>query len=467
MNDVKKAAALVSITLLLISGLANAKPVDFSHGPLRVNENNRNLVLEDGTPFFWLADTAWQLIHDLTREEIDRYLSNRTEKGFTVIQTVILAEYGGLDKPNAYGHFALHGKDPSRLDMEDGPNNDYWDHVEYALKKARQYGLYVGLLPTWGRYVTSNWQNGLVDGIFNSANAEVYGMLVAKRLRNHDNIIWIIGGDRAAPTDASRAIWRAMAKGVTVGAAGVEDYSKTLMTYHTSGPGASWWFFNDEKWIDIRAAQSGHGQNSFNWQLMQIGYSMKPVKPMLDLETAYPGFRHGRPPTNATDDHARRGAYWSVFAGSCGHTYGHHSIWQMHDPRRRSIANPKGYWYEVLDVPSAFQMGYLRELMESRSFTTAVADQGIILTEQTRPVDYIEALRGRDFLMVYTPTGKSFTLQLGKLKGKTLIASWFNPRNGKTKPIGNVENKGAKIFDPPGEEKLGNDWVLVLDVEKQ
>jgi len=467
MNDIKKIVVFICIATFLDVALIRAEPIDFSREPLRVSNNNRYLVHEGGTPFFWLADTAWQLIHDLTREEIDRYLSNRAEKGFTVIQTVILAEYGGLDKPNAYGYFALQGKDPSRLDMKEGPNNDYWDHVEYALKKARQQGLYVGLLPTWGRYVTSNWQNGLVDGIFNPANAEAYGMLVARRLHDHDNIIWIIGGDRAAPTDKSRAIWRAMAKGVTVGVAGVEDYSKTLMTYHTSGPGASWWFFNDEEWIDIRAAQSGHGQNSFNWQLMQIGYSMKPVKPMMDLETAYPGFRHGLPPTNATDDHARRGAYWSVFAGACGHTYGHHSIWQMHDPRRRSIANPKGYWYEVLDVPSAFQMGYLRELMQSRSFTTAIADQGIILTEQTRPDDYIEALRGQDFIMVYTPTGKSFTLQLGKLKGNTLIASWFDPRNDKTTQIGNVENKGKKHFDPPGEEEFGNDWVLILDVEKK
>jgi hypothetical protein len=467
MDDIKKIAVFICITTLLDVTFMRAESIDFSHGPLQVSENNRYLVHEDGTPFFWLADTAWQLIHELTREEIDRYLSNRAEKGFTVVQTVILAEQGGLDKPNAYGHFALHGKDPCRMDMKEGPNNDYWDHVEYVLKKARQHGLYVGLLPTWGRYVTSNWQNGLVDGIFNPANAEAYGMLVARRLREHDNIIWIIGGDRAAPTDKSRAIWRAMAKGVTVGVAGDEDYSKTLMTYHTSGPGASWWFFNDEKWIDIRAAQSGHGQNSFNWQLMQIGYSMKPVKPMLDLETAYPGFRHGRPPTNATDDHARRGAYWSVFAGACGHTYGHHSIWQMHDPRRRSIANPKGYWYEALDAPSAFQMGYLRRLMESRSFTTAFADQGIILTEQIRPDDYIEALRGRDFIMVYTPTGRSFTLQLGKLKGNTLVASWFDPRNGKTIQIGNVENKNAGTFDPPGEEKHGNDWVLILDVEKR
>lgn len=450
---------------LLNAAAVSVEPVDFSCGPLRVSQNGRYLVHADGTPFFWLADTAWQLIHDLTREETDKYLSNRAQKGFTVIQTVILAEYGGLDRPNAYGHLALRGKDPTMLDVRDGPNNDYWDHVEYVLQAARRRGLYVGLLPTWGRYVTSNWQNGLVDGIFDRHNAEAYGMLVGRRLAEHDNIIWIFGGDRAAPTDASRTIWRALAKGVTIGAAGTEDYSKTLTTYHTSGPGASWWFFNDEKWMDIRAAQSGHGRNSFNWRLMQTGYSMTPVKPMLDLETAYPGFRHGQPPTTATDDHARRGAYWSVFAGSCGHTYGHHSIWQMHDPRRRAIAGPKGYWYEVMDAPSAVQMCYLRGLMESVPFTTAAPDQGMIVSEQTRSDDYIEVLRGQGFAMAYVPTGKNFALRLGRIKGKTLTAWWFDPRTGRGERVGQLENSGQKEFDPPGDEKFGNDWVLLLDAE--
>ena len=443
--------------------LIQAKPVDTTCGPLQVHKNNHYLIYEDGTPFFWLADTAWQLIHDLNKQQVDKYLSNRADKGFTVIQTVILAELDGLNKPNAYGHFVLQDKDPTKPIVKDGQDNDYWDQIEYILLKAQKLGLHVGLLPTWGRYVTSNWQNGLVDGIFNQQNAETYGKFVGRRFRKYQNIIWIIGGDRAAPTDKSRAIWRAMAKGITIGVCGTEDYNKVLMTYHTSGPGASWWFFNDEKWIDIRAAQSGHGQNSFNWQLMQIGYSMKPTKPMLDLETAYPGFRHGRPPTIATDHHARRGAYWSVFAGSCGHTYGHHSIWQMYDSNKRGIANPKDYWHEVLDVPSSFQMGYLRYLIESRPFITAFPDQAMILTEQTKPDDYIEALRGDGFAMVYIPTGKKFELRLDRLKAKILRAWWFDPRNGKAQLIGNFKNKKRMEFDPPGKEQFANDWILVLD----
>jgi hypothetical protein len=461
--DTIKGIVVCMLVCFVTGTSADVRAENLSCAALEVHENSRYFVCEDGRPFFWLADTAWQLIHDLDKQQVDKYFANRAKKGFTVIQTVILAEYDGLDKPNAYGHFVLESRDPAKPIVKDGPGNDYWDHVEYVLSRAGDFGLYVGLLPTWGRYVTSNWQNGIVDGIFNEENAGVYGEFVGRRFRDHSNIIWIIGGDRAAPTDDSRAIWRAMAKGVTVGVCGEEDYDKTLMTYHTSGPGASWWFFNDEKWIDIRSAQSGHGQNSFNWQLMQIGYSMKPTKPMLDLETAYPGFRHGRPPTVASDDHARRGAYWSVFAGACGHTYGHHSIWQMHDSSTRAIANPKGYWYEVLDVPSAFQMGHLRKLMESRPFVTAVPDQSMILTEQNRPDDYIEAIRGDGFAMIYTPTGKKFAIRTDKIEAEKLTACWFNPRTGKARRIGHFKNRRSMDFDPPGREQFANDWVLILD----
>src|SRR3990172_13389663 len=37
--------------------------VDFSHGDLKVSENKRFIVHSDGTPFFYLGDTAWGMMH--------------------------------------------------------------------------------------------------------------------------------------------------------------------------------------------------------------------------------------------------------------------------------------------------------------------------------------------------------------------------------------------------------------------
>ncbi|WP_395821362.1 DUF4038 domain-containing protein [Archangium minus] len=36
---------------------------------LRVSSNSRYLVKEDGSPFFYLGDTAWELFHRLNRSE--------------------------------------------------------------------------------------------------------------------------------------------------------------------------------------------------------------------------------------------------------------------------------------------------------------------------------------------------------------------------------------------------------------
>lgn len=52
---------------------------------LKVSENKHFLVREDGAPFFYLGDTAWELFHRLNREEADRYLADRAAKRFTVI----------------------------------------------------------------------------------------------------------------------------------------------------------------------------------------------------------------------------------------------------------------------------------------------------------------------------------------------------------------------------------------------
>jgi len=294
-------------------------------------------------------------------------------------------------------------------------------------------------------------------------NAEAYGRFIGGRYKDHANIIWILGGDKAAPTDEAKAIWRSMARGIAIGVSGAEDYSKVLMTYHTSGPGSTAWFLNKEPWLDFHALQSGHGRWALNWMMVEHAYSIKPTMPVIGLESSYPGVRHGRPPSTATDDDARRAAYWAVFAGAAGHTYGHHSIWQMYSPKTAGVAGPKPYWYDALDAPSARQMGYLRRLIEARPFLTQRPDLSLLAFEQTKPWEMCLALRGEGYALAYTPTGRTLEIQLGKIPGAQVKASWFNPRTGEASAIGEFENRGRRSFDPPGEETAGNDWVLVLD----
>ncbi|MFZ5831696.1 MAG: DUF4038 domain-containing protein, partial [Planctomycetota bacterium] len=140
---------------------------------LVVSENGRYLARPDGTPFFYLGDTAWELFHRLNREEADQYLADRAAKGFTVIQAVALAEEDGLNTPNSYGHRPLMDNDPARPDTKPGEENDYWDHVDYIVEKAESLGMFIGMLPTWGDKWNKAW--GVGPEVFTPENAEAYG----------------------------------------------------------------------------------------------------------------------------------------------------------------------------------------------------------------------------------------------------------------------------------------------------
>lgn len=92
---------------------------------LRVSGDGRRLEHPDGTPFFYLADTAWELLHRLNREDTEHYLTTRASQGFTAVQTVILGERDGLRTPTPDGHVPFHDLDPSR------PNEAYFAHVDW------------------------------------------------------------------------------------------------------------------------------------------------------------------------------------------------------------------------------------------------------------------------------------------------------------------------------------------------
>ena len=191
------------IGLLALTGLAAAGADGDSSAPgLRVSDDRRTLVREDGTPFFYLGDTAWELFHRLDREEATRYLDDRAAKGFTVIQAVALAELDGLETPNPYGHTPLVDNDPARPAVKPGRDNDYWDHVDWIIDAANERGLTVGLLPTWGDKWNKKWGVGPV--VFTPDNAERYGEWIGHRYHEKD-VIWIVGGSFGAKPCASAA----------------------------------------------------------------------------------------------------------------------------------------------------------------------------------------------------------------------------------------------------------------------
>lgn len=430
---------------------------NFRHGDLRVSPNQRFLLYADGTPFFYLGDTAWELFHRLSIEESAVYLENRRAKGFNVIQAVVLSELDGLNVPNADGERPLIDNGPAK------PNEAYFHHVDIVVDMAREKGLFIGMLPTWGDKVTKAW--GLGPVIFNASNAKQYGLFLGRRYRNRPNIIWILGGDRDA--SGAEPVWAAMAAGLREG-----DGGRHLITFHPSGDRSSSEWFQKDAWMDFNLLQSGHGQkNGPNFEMIRKDYNLTPVKPTIDGEPRYENHPVAWKPEELGwfDDYdVRQAAYWAVFAGAAGHTYGCNDIWQMKTPSREPVSKARGEWHQDLDLPGAGQMQYVRRLMESRPYLSRVPDQELILGNPSEGPDHLQATRGDGYAFVYFPQAKEATVAMGRLDAQVLHGWWFNPRTGEAVSIGVFEKEKSKVFHPPGAKETGNDWVLVLDdVEKQ
>lgn len=433
---------------------------------LRVSDNGRFLVTADGQPFFWLGDTAWELFHRLTREEAERYLRNRAELGFTVIQAVALAELDGLNTPNAYGHRPLLENDPTRPDVKEGPANDYWDHVDFIVQRANALGLRIGFLPTWGDKWNKKW--GVGPEVFTVKNAEAYGEWLGRRYREA-GVVWILGGDRPVESEAHKDILRAMARGLERGDGGTH-----LTTFHPTGANGSATVFHAESWLDFNMRQNGHAVDfTGRYDQTRQDYDRTPVKPVLDGEPVYEDH-----PVNFDQKKAghtlaadvRRPLYWNLFGGAFGHTYGHHSVWQMWTTHRQPVNDPLLPWSEAITQPGATQMRHARALLESRPFLDRVPDDALIV-----PHRVATAVPGagryrfagtRDtagsYAMVYAPIGRSFAVRMDVIRGAKVKAWWFNPRDGSARAIGTFANEGTRTFTPPDAGEM-LDWVLVLD----
>jgi hypothetical protein len=459
--------ACVTLGILAVAGAVAARQNANRVQLLKVSDNKRFLVTADGRPFFWLGDTAWELFHRLNREEALRYLRNRAERRFTVIQAVALAELDGLNTPNAYGQRPLLNNDPATPDVKDGPNNDYWDFVDYVVNEAGALGIYIGLLPTWGD--KWNIRRGAGPEVFTPDNAEAYGAWLGRRYSNAPNIVWILGGDRPIETDGHKAIIRAMARGLRAGDAGVH-----LITLHPTGGQSSSVAFHDDEWLDFNMRQNGHvPEFTGRYDQTRGDYSRTPTKPVVDGEPLYedhPVSFNAVALGHSIASDVRRPLYWDLFAGAFGHTYGHHSVWQMWAPGRAGVNNPLMPWYEAINQPGAAQMQHARALLESRPFLSRIPDDDVIVTGPV-PTNmpgagryHFSATRDASgsYAMVYAPVGRPFAVRMTKITGPKVAAWWFDPRTGKATSIGTFSKEGERTFTPPEAGEM-TDWVLVLD----
>lgn len=450
-------------------GIAPAHALATAPG-LRIGTDRRSLAHADGTPFFYLADTAWTAPTRLTLAEMDEYLADRATKGFTVIQTILVpwdAKWSGNragDKPFIDGD-------------ETRPNEAYWAHVDAWLEKIIQRGMVPAVVPFWLR--GRNDDKGPVPADADALAA--YARFVGARYAAHE-MIWLLGAD--APGDAwkphlamfAEELERASARGPADPGAPAQR-GPWLMTHHPEGGGTSARLFHDAPWLDFNGLQSGHWLGGRHDALIDQAWSKEPPKPVIDLEPAYEHITDAlvevTPGVRLVDDaDVRRQAYQALFAGAAGHAYGCSEVYEFYtDAQGKAKWTVGTHWREALQFPGAGQLRHLRTLMEDLPMQGRVPDQSLIggpasddMTQRRRAI----RSAGGDRLYIYLPQGGRVTLTAQSLAAHPapVRCAWHDPRTG-----ARIAADAAKAGAPPGEpldvtsptSGRGQDWVLVVE----
>jgi hypothetical protein len=437
----------VATVLMLCFSAAEAGAETRAPRPLKVSENGRFLITAEGRPFFWLGDTAWRL-QRLAPADLARYLDIRKAQGFNVIQGPILtrdsADYRGVAN-----------------DDTANPNEEFFKHIDRIVAATARRGMYSALVVIWGHGF------GAFSG---PEGARHYGAWLGERYRDRSNVIWIVAGEYSVDRhdEETNAIWRALGDGLRTGSQG-----RNLITVHGSwGPPllqTPSTFYHHDAFLDFNMVQTSQGGNftegAASWRLIANDYRKQPPKPVLDGEATYERPESSEAPSWDAFG-VRRRAYWSVFAGGFGHTYGARPVFYFEKD-----------WREGLFWDGGKAMIHLRRLMESRPMLDRIPDQSLIVGAGAaaradeacppRPIpcgvpDHAQATRDRAgrYAMVYIPGGeRTVAVDASRLSGTRLVAWWFDPRNGSAQRIGTRARAAEmKFTTPPGQ-----DWVLVLD----
>ena len=488
-----RSASIILLTYVWAATLTFAQP-----SRLQVSDDGRCLINQNGEVVFLNGDTGWKLPIRLSREEAVFYLQTRAQQAYN---TIAIAAIMGEELTNYYGDdpFRKAGSrwDPTQPlttpghDPQDSLAYDYWDHLDYIIEEAGKRNMYIVFVVSF-----NEWVVGSGDGqdrsniLFNETNAYQYGQWIGSRYGDQPHILWMLGGDRSAVYGEHdyTHVFRAMGEGIADGVHqinqpdGKAEYVDLLMSFHPQKrhPNSATWFHYDA-WLSFNSIQACPSNQV---SLMTHNDTLRPAKPTWLFEGRYEQYTFDWKAWPM-----RFQAYLTVFAGGFGHVYGHKDLWAFEEG-----------WKEALYAPGGLDMQHLYRLFQVHlrqyPFQDFVPDQSLLdqadwgkvsehcwkgETTLAAHADRLQAMRNQagTVALVYSANGRAINLHLSRLSIPMSRAYWYNPRTG----YWNVEgvayadkrpfrqefpiDDATGEFDPPGEPGWDNDWVLVLEGEKQ
>ena len=425
------------------------------HGPIRLAANKRHLEHADGTPFFWLADTAWNGPLRSTEAEWELYLRERQRQKFTAVQWVA-TQWRAAPDGDQQGQLAFTGHEQIAI------NPAFFQRMDQRIKTTTRAGLLNVPVLLWAIGAGSN---PTVDPGFGLP--EDQAILLARYMVARWSaypVVWILAGDGKYQGGYAER-WR------RIGRALFNDKPHAPVAMHCGGQQWPAEEFRREQWLDILGYQSGHGDGEETWRWLAEGppardWSVEPRLFQLNLEPAYENhvaYQSGQPHAPQA---VRRAIYWSLLnAPTAGVTYGGHGIWGWDDGSGPPVDHPNSGtplpWRQALTMPGAEQMAQVATLFSKIEWWRLRPEPLLVVNQPgaeavTQTIMAAQAEAG-DLVVVYLSVGGAVAIRTTRLK-PNLQASWFNPRTGERAPIGPVDNTQIAHFQAPDQE----DWVLIM-----
>ena len=393
------------------------KDAIFQKGGLTHQAGKYYLSYADGTPFFWMACTAWNGALKSTDEEWQYYLNHRLKNNYNVIQ-LVTTEWRGCDK-NAEGLTAIEGTGYIRI------NPEFFKRIDQKIDEANEMGLVVSPVILWalpsgqGRHLSPGYTLPLEEAVL------LAKYIVARYQGNQ--VIWTLGGD-GRYYDDQEVKWKEIGRRV------FNDIDHAPVTLHPHGSSWVGEIYAQEKWYNLMSYQSSHnnGERVVNWinkgPMAEMWSKLKPM-PYINMEPNYEeiGFR-------ITAKDVRNASYWSLFATPiAGITYGANGIWPwLAEGEKILNHNDKGGvtgWRKSLDFPGSIQMNYLAQLFQKLEWWKFYPANELLASQPGNAVfnQWISVLRKDDHseILVYIP--EKGAVSLFNPEGFSYEAQWFNP----------------------------------------
>ena len=409
--------------------------------PLRHNESSKRFLTDQNNqPFFWLGDAAWSLIAQLKMEDVNYYLEDRREKGFSVILVSLIEHKFASNAPaNFYDQLPFTGAPFST------PNQKYFEHADSVIRSAAERNIIVLLAPLYLGYDCKD--EGWCAEVKAASSADLYswGKYVGNRYKDFNNIIWIIGGD-TDPSGVKDKVLE-MIRGIR------ENDKIHLFSAHNQPETMAVTPWKEESWLTVNNVYS---YDSILYRHFKTAYTLTPAMPFYLCESAYENEHH------STAAQLRSQAYQAVLSGSMGHIFGNCPIWHF---------GAVGQWCNLTDWKTelnnsgSVSMYYFQRLFRSRSWQTLIPDfENKVITAGFGTwglTDYVTTAITKDgnTVISYLPSGRTVTADLRKVSGRKARCWWFDPSSGKSINIGTFKTAGLKSFTPG----RAADCVLVFD----